>query len=175
MKKRIISFGVIGAGLMGREFASAAARWCHLLDLDFEPRIVAVSDPNPAALDWFARLSSSPQQLTADYHELLANTAVEAVYCAVPHNLHAEIYTDILKAGKHLLGEKPFGIDLKANQAIIKEIAEHPDVLVRCHRNFHLPQAHTASSSGRAKGALVRSSRWKPVSGIQAISIRAKA
>jgi predicted dehydrogenase len=136
MKKRIISFGVIGAGLMGREFASAAARWCHLLDLDFEPRIVAVSDPNPAALDWFARLSSSPQQLTADYHELLANTAVEAVYCAVPHNLHAEIYTDILKAGKHLLGEKPFGIDLKANQAIIKEIAEHPDVLVRCSSEF---------------------------------------
>jgi predicted dehydrogenase len=136
MAKRIISFGVIGAGLMGREFASAAARWFHLLDLDFEPRIVAVSDPNPAALEWFGRLSNPPQQLTADYHELLANSRVEAVYCAVPHNLHAGIYTDILKAGKHLLGEKPFGIDLKANQAILKEIGKHPELLVRCSSEF---------------------------------------
>ena len=35
MAKREIKFGIIGCGLMGREFASAAARWCHLLDLDF--------------------------------------------------------------------------------------------------------------------------------------------
>ena len=35
MNQRLIKFGVIGCGLMGREFASAAARWCHLLDQDF--------------------------------------------------------------------------------------------------------------------------------------------
>jgi predicted homoserine dehydrogenase-like protein len=29
--RKVIRFGVIGAGLMGKEFASAAARWCHLL------------------------------------------------------------------------------------------------------------------------------------------------
>jgi predicted homoserine dehydrogenase-like protein len=40
--KKQIRFGIIGCGLMGREFASAAARWCHLLDLDVEPHIVAV-------------------------------------------------------------------------------------------------------------------------------------
>lgn len=28
MKK--VRFGIIGCGLMGKEFASAAARWCHL-------------------------------------------------------------------------------------------------------------------------------------------------
>ena len=55
MPKRTINFGVIGCGLMGREFASAAARWCHLLDLDVEPRIVAACDTNPAMLDWFAQ------------------------------------------------------------------------------------------------------------------------
>ncbi|MGZ3667895.1 MAG: hypothetical protein ACXVDA_25800 [Ktedonobacterales bacterium] len=52
---RTIAFGVIGCGLMGREFASAAARWCHLLDQDVQPRIVAVCDANPAAMMWFAR------------------------------------------------------------------------------------------------------------------------
>ena len=30
MNKKTIRFAVIGCGLMGREFASAAARWCHL-------------------------------------------------------------------------------------------------------------------------------------------------
>lgn len=44
MTKKIIRFGVIGCGLMGKEFASAAARWCHLTNVDFEPRIVAVCD-----------------------------------------------------------------------------------------------------------------------------------
>jgi predicted dehydrogenase len=57
---------------------------------------------------------------------------VEAVYCAVPHHLHEEIYVATLRAGKHLLGEKPFGIDLAANKAINAEISAHPDALVRC-------------------------------------------
>ena len=41
--------------------------------------------------------------------QLLENPEVEAVYCAVPHNLHAQVYSDVIRAGKHLLGEKPFG------------------------------------------------------------------
>ena len=58
--------------------------------------------------------------------------SVEAVYCAVPHHLHEEIYTACLRAGKHLLGEKPFGIDLSANRSIGAEIDAHPELLVRC-------------------------------------------
>ena len=30
---KTLRFGIIGAGLMGREFASAAARWAHLPDM----------------------------------------------------------------------------------------------------------------------------------------------
>ena len=41
-----IRFGIIGLGLMGREFASAAARWFHLLDTDVRPVITAVCDTN---------------------------------------------------------------------------------------------------------------------------------
>lgn len=46
---RIIKFGIIGAGLMGREFASACARWCHLTKMNVRPELVAVCDRNPAA------------------------------------------------------------------------------------------------------------------------------
>ncbi len=142
MPDRVIQFGVIGCGMMGREFASAAARWAHLADPrtgqgpGFAPRIVAVCDANPAVMDWFTANLDSVRLATTDYRVLLADPAVEAVYCAVPHNLHEQLYMDIVGAGKHLLGEKPFGIDRAANAAINAAIAAHPDVLVRCSSEF---------------------------------------
>lgn len=135
MAQRVINFGVIGCGLMGREFASAAARWCHLLDMDVEPRIVAACDTNPRMLEWFAR-SVPGIRTTGDYRELLDAGDVEAIYCAVPHHLHQQLYVDIIGAGKHLLGEKPFGIDRAANAAIVEAIRAHPGVLVRCSSEF---------------------------------------
>lgn len=134
--KKIVRFGVIGCGLMGKEFASAAARWCHLQHIDFQPVIVAVCDANPTAAQWFADHVPTVQLTTADYKELLASPDVDAVYCAVPHNLHAELYTDIIASGKHLLAEKPFGIDAHANDRILQAIRNNPDVLVRCSSEF---------------------------------------
>ncbi|TMV50181.1 Gfo/Idh/MocA family oxidoreductase [Paenibacillus mesophilus] len=136
MARKIIRFGVIGCGLMGKEFASAAARWCHLQGVDFEPRITAVCDANPSAAEWFKEFVPSVTKSTTDYRELLADPDIDAVYCAVPHNLHADLYIDIIRAGKHLLGEKPFGIDKAANERIMEEIANHPEVLVRCSSEF---------------------------------------
>ncbi len=133
---KTIKFGIIGCGLMGREFASAVGRWMHLLDAPARPEIVAVCDLNVDATQWFADSLPTITQVTDDYHALLANPDVEAVYCAVPHNLHAQFYCDIISAGKHLLGEKPFGIDLAANEQINACIAAHPDVLVRCSSEF---------------------------------------
>ena len=129
---RTVKFGIIGCGLMGREFASAVARWCHLLDIDVKPEIVAVCDTNAKLLEWYTGNFSSIRQVTGDYKQLLANDEVEAVYIAVPHNLHNELYCAAIEAGKHLLGEKPFGIDKAANDAITKCIAKHSDIFVRC-------------------------------------------
>ena len=129
---KVFRFGVIGCGLMGREFASAAARWLHLSDTKARPEIVAVCDTNPALMDWFRTHVPSVSQVTTDYRELLANPDVDAIYCAVPHVLHAEFYTAILKAGKHLFGEKPFGMDLAQNREISAVLADHPHLVVRC-------------------------------------------
>lgn len=132
MAKREINFALIGCGLMGREFASAVARWCHLLDQDVQPRIIAVCDANPAMTRWFEEAFPSIRLVTQDYRDLLTRDDIEAIYCAVPHNLHAQIYIDCIEAGKHLLGEKPFGIDLAANERIMQVVQAHPEVLVRC-------------------------------------------
>ncbi|MGB5848147.1 MAG: Gfo/Idh/MocA family oxidoreductase [Ignavibacteriaceae bacterium] len=129
-------FGIIGCGLMGREFASAAARWCHLLDQSAKPEIIAICDKNKDLFDWYTLNFSSISMTTTDHLELLANDDVDAIYCAVPHSFHKDIYIDIIRAGKHLLGEKPFGIDKTANEAILAEIAKQPDVLVRSSSEF---------------------------------------
>lgn len=136
MSRKTIRFGVIGCGLMGREFASAAARWCHLSGLDFEPRITAVCDANPEAAQWFTDHVPSVEKVYTDYRELIADENIDAVYCAVPHNLHEQMYIDIIRAGKHLLGEKPFGIDLAANANIMAAIRDNPGVIVRCSSEF---------------------------------------
>ncbi len=128
---KTVKFGIIGCGLMGREFASAAARWFHLSDMDVRPEIVAVCDMNPDIMKWYTDNFSSIKQVTSDYKELLANDEVDAVYIAVPHNLHQEFYCATIEAGKHLMAEKPFGIDKAANDAIMECIKAHPDVFVR--------------------------------------------
>ena len=136
MPKREIRFGLIGCGLMGREFGSAVARWCHLLDQDVVPRLVAVCDVNPRMMNWFQENFDSIRLATTEYRELIAAPDIEAVYCAVPHNLHEQFYIDIISAGKHLMGEKPFGIDQPANARILDAARAHPQILVRCSSEF---------------------------------------
>jgi predicted dehydrogenase len=133
---KTIRFGIIGCGLMGREFASATARWCHLLEMDARAEITAVCDLNATLLEWYAGHFPSITQSTDDYRALLANPNVDAVYCAAPHHLHQEILCAVLQAGKHLLGEKPFGIDRAANDAILACASQHPELLVRCSSEY---------------------------------------
>ena len=133
---KVVKFAVIGCGLMGKEFASAAARWGHLLEDIPQPQIIALSDPNPAAREWFETNVPTVKYSVEDYKELLAIDEIEAVYCAVPHVLHEQMYIDIIESGKHFLGEKPFGMDQAQNAAIMKTVRDNPDVFVRCSSQF---------------------------------------
>lgn len=132
MKK--VSIGIIGGGLMGREMASAFARWCALTDVEIQPELVAIADLSDVARGWFSQIPSV-RLSTADYHELLADKGVDVVYVAVPHTLHEAIYSDVLAAGKDLLAEKPFGIDL-ASATRIAALAESSGCFVRCSSEF---------------------------------------
>jgi predicted dehydrogenase len=134
--KQAIRFGVIGCGLMGKEFAAAASRWCQLDDVNFQPVITAACDANLKAAEWFRDNVPTVRNIHADYRELLADPDIDAVYCAVPHDLHEQFYIDIIQAGKHLLGEKPFGINKDANRRILKTINDRPELIVRCSSEF---------------------------------------
>lgn len=128
-----VKVGIIGGGLMGKEAASAFARWFVLNDTPVQPVLTAVADLSEAVLSWYKKIETV-ELLTTDYQELLASD-VEVVYVAVPHNLHQQIYLDVLAAGKDLLAEKPFGIDRSAAQAIF-DAAAASGQFVRCSSEF---------------------------------------
>lgn len=136
MVRKTIRFGIIGLGLMGKEFASAIARWCHLLDESPIPQLVGICDIKPENQKWFTDNFPQMEIVTNDYHRLLQSDKIDAIYCAVPHNLHEQIYIDIINAKKHLFGEKPFGINIDANRNILKAVKENSEIIVRCSSEF---------------------------------------
>jgi predicted dehydrogenase len=146
-----VRVGVIGAGLMGREVASAFGRWFALLDCPVRPELIAVCDINPATLDWFRQVPTV-RHFETDHHALLAHPNLDVVYVAVPHHLHEKIYLDVLRAGKDLLAEKPFGIDLAAARRIRDE-ATRLGRFVRVSSEFpFLPGAQRAIAFARTGG-----------------------
>ena len=128
---KAVNVAIVGGGLMGREIAAAIQRWPALIDHPVRPRLTAVADINPAALGWFDAIDSVTTKVT-DYRDLLGDDSIDVVYVAVRHDLHEQIYTDVIGAGKSLLAEKPFGIDAAAAAAIMAACSEHPESFVRC-------------------------------------------
>lgn len=150
-----VNVGIIGGGLMGREMASAFARWCALQDMPVQPVLVAVADTNEDVLEWFQKIPSVTQQVT-DYHLLLSNPDIDVCYVAVPHTFHEQIYLDVINAGKDLLAEKPFGVNLGAAQRIV-EATNKSDSFVRCSSEFpFMPGAHAVYQACRDVAPLGR-------------------
>ncbi len=146
---KTVRLGIIGGGLMGREVASALGRWFALEDYPVHVELVAVCDLQEKLLDWFEKVPTVRQR-TQEYAELLANPAVDVVYVAVPHDLHEKIYLDVLRAGKDLFAEKPFGIDIRVAEAIRDE-AEERGRFVRCSSEFpFLPGAQRVIEAVRS-------------------------
>jgi len=139
-----IRIGIVGGGLMGREMASAFARWCSFIDLPVKPELVAVADPVAGAREWFKENIPSLEVAAESHAEMLEKANLDVVYVAVPHQLHEKIYIDVLEAGCDLFAEKPFGINLEAAQSI-QQAAERTGRFVRCSSEFpFMPGAQAA-------------------------------
>ncbi len=133
---------------MGREVASALSRWFVLDQYPVQAELVAVCDLVEKQREWFRQIPTV-KLLTSDHKELLASPEVDVVYVAVPHHLHEAMYLDVLQAGKDLLAEKPFGIDLKAARNIAAA-AKASGRFVRCSSEFpFLPGAQRAYQVAR--------------------------
>ena len=72
------------------------------------------------------------------YEALLADPAVDAVYVSTPHPQHAEWAIKACEAGKHVLVEKPVGLNQYEAQAMLEAAAANKVFLMeaymyRCH------------------------------------------
>ena len=78
------------------------------------------------------------------YEALLADGAIDAVYIPLPNHLHLEWSLRALEAGKHVLCEKPIGLDAGEARTLQSAAAAHPALMVmeafmyRCHPRWTL-------------------------------------
>jgi myo-inositol 2-dehydrogenase/D-chiro-inositol 1-dehydrogenase len=99
----------VGVGIIGSRFVSRI----HAESLGRVPsaRIVAVASRTRDHAEAFAKDFNVSNSFT-DYRALLENKEVDVVLIGIPNDLHAECVIDAAAAGKHVIIEKPFCMNL---------------------------------------------------------------
>lgn len=64
------------------------------------------------------------------YEELLADPEIDAIYNPLPNHLHIPYSIDVIKAGKHLLCEKPLGLDAKDIAPLLDLAEKNPQLKI---------------------------------------------
>jgi predicted dehydrogenase len=106
-------------GLIGTGIAAERLYLPRLKRLGGHLRLVACSNRTRAKADAFARLAEVPLVLdTAD--DLLAQPAVEAVLISLPIELQPAMVLKALKAGKHVISEKPVAGSLAQGRDLLR-------------------------------------------------------
>jgi predicted dehydrogenase len=107
--------GLVGCGRHGGALAQAIARSPSL-------RLVACADPDASAAS--AAAANVPDVSThASVEALLAEREVDAVVVATPHHLLAPVAVVAMRAGKHVLAEKPIALSEREAEAVEAEAA----------------------------------------------------
>jgi predicted dehydrogenase len=106
--------------------------------------IVAAADPTPERLQAAADAAQlGPEDLHADWRDLLARDNVEAVIVATPQRFRPEIVIAAARAGKHVLAEKPLALTPADARAMIEAAREHGVTLGVVH-NYHFMPVYQA-------------------------------
>ena len=114
-----MNWGFLGAGFVAsRGLAPAvhASRGAHLY-------AVASRDEQRSA-------TLEPERVHASYDDLLADEKVDAVYISLSNSQHIEWVTKSLAAGKHVLCEKPLGLNAIETAAMFDTAASNGRLLI---------------------------------------------
>jgi predicted dehydrogenase len=114
-----VNWGFLGAGFVAsRGLAPAvhASRGANLY-------AVASRDEKRSA-------TLEPERVHATYDELLADERVDAVYISLSNSQHIEWVTKSLEAGKHVLCEKPLGLNAKEIGAMFSSATHNGRLLI---------------------------------------------
>ena len=127
---RPIRFGVIGLGIMGQEHARVIAG-NPLMDL------VAATDAQAATGRKVAADLGCKWFDSAD--EMIRSGEVDAVVIATPHWMHAELAVSALKAGLHVLCEKPLSVTVAQSDDVLHAAAESRGMFLVVHQKRFEP------------------------------------
>lgn len=109
---RKVKIGIIGLGAIGERLIGV-----FLKHDGFE--IGCVYDSSMLKLE---EISSKYKLLKAsDLEEMLMDESIDAIYLAVPPKYHADLAIQVMKAGKHILCEKPLAGSLDEAKAMLEE------------------------------------------------------
>lgn len=112
MNEQCLRWGVLGPGNIARKFATG-------LTVLPDHQLAAVGSRTQARADRFGEEFGAPRRY-GSYEELAADPEVDAVYVATPHAFHCEHTLLCLKHGKHVLVEKPFALNVRQGEAMVK-------------------------------------------------------
>jgi len=130
MTGRKLRWGIISTGKIARTFARSLAQ-------SESGELVAVASRTPEGASSFAA-EFGVARAHGSYEALLADPEVEVVYIATPHPWHAHWAISAARAKKHILCEKPLGMNHAEVSAIVRAARENDVFLMeafmyRCH------------------------------------------
>lgn len=118
-----VRWGVIGTGKIGLQKTIPGMQRAEHCD------VRAIASRDRARAEDAARALGLPSAY-GSYEALLADPAIEAVYIALPNHLHVPWSIHALDAGKHVLCEKPIGLDTADAERLLAAAAAHPRLKV---------------------------------------------
>ena len=116
MDKKVIRLGMIGAGSFSREHLEGIRGLKNA-------EIIAIADSIEERAKEKAEIFAIPSYYK-DYKELLAREDIDAVTLPLPDQVHCQIAVDALRAGKHVLCEKPMALNLDECKIMIAAAKE---------------------------------------------------
>lgn len=108
---KTIQWGILGTGAIAKLFAEG-------LRAVPGARLAAVGSRTQAAAERFGAAHGVPRR-HGSYEALAADPEVDIVYIATPHALHKDNSILCLRAGKHVLCEKPFTINAREAEELV--------------------------------------------------------
>lgn len=159
MKKTRI--GIIGAGGI-----AAKLHLPELAELNDRAQVTLISGRRDARLQLLCQRFAVARH-TNDYDAVIADENVDAVIVATPHPNHVEWGIKALRAGKHLLMQKPLCGEMAEADAFVAEVEKHPRLTVLCLPHFpdavHTVRQHVlAGDIGEPTGGRARTSHGGP-------------
>ncbi|HLK66265.1 MAG TPA: Gfo/Idh/MocA family oxidoreductase [Bryobacteraceae bacterium] len=115
-----VNVGWIGVGTRGY----AGLDWLHTAAAN-DVQITAICDTYQGyiarAKDRMQTVWGTTPKTFVDYHDLLADKSIDAVYIMTPEHLHHDMTIAALRAGKHVYIEKPLAHTIEEGFDIVRE------------------------------------------------------